>query len=109
MNLMKTQFEGAIIAEQGKSIAVVSVQPAVFKNATDATVIIKALLPVFNGIPVVLVTKNDEGAPAYFGRSDLVLLLEKININEASWSQVSADIDLNNGACPSNELVEIKI
>ena len=106
---MKTQFESAIITEQGKNIAVVSVQPAVFKNAMDATVIIKAMLSVFKGMPVVLVTKNDEGVPAFFGRSDLVLFLETINMNEASWSQVSADIDLNNGACPSNEKIEIEI
>lgn len=106
---MKTQFESAIIAEQGKNIAIVSVQPAVFKNSTDATVIIKALLPVFKGMPVVLVTKNEEGVPAYFGRSDLVLFLETINIDEATWSHVSAEIDLNNGACPSKEGIEIEV
>lgn len=105
---MKTQFESAIITEQGKNIAVVFVQPAVFKNAIDSTVIIKALLPVFKGMPVVLVTKNEEGVPAYFGRADLILFLETININEASWTQVSADIDLNNGACPSNNKIEIE-
>jgi len=106
---MKTLFEGAIIAEQGKKFAVVSVQPVVFQNATDATMIIKALLPAFNGIPVVLVTKDKEGVPAYYGRSDLVILLESINIKEASWSQVSADIDLSNGSCPSKEVDESKI
>ena len=106
---MKTQFEGAIIDEQGKNFAVVSVQPAIFQNATDATMIIKALLPAFNGIPVVLVTKDNEGVPAYYGRSDLVLLLENINIKEASWSQVSADIDLSNGSCPSKEGIEIEV
>lgn len=109
MNLVKTQFEGAIIEEQGNKIAVVSVQPVVFQNITDATMIIKALLPVYKGMPVVLVTKNKEGVPAYYGRSDLVLLLENININEASWSQVSADIDLNNGSCPSKDGIEIKV
>lgn len=109
MNLVKTQFEGAIIDEQGKKIAVVSVQPVVFQNSTDATMIIKALLPVYKGIPVVLVTKNNEGVPAYYGRSDLVLLLENININEASWSQVSADIDLSNDACPSKDGIKIEV
>ncbi len=106
---MKSQFESAIIEEQGQKIAVVSVQSVVFNNATDGTMIIKALLPVFNGIPVVLVTKNKEGAPAYFGRPDLVLLLEDININEAIWSQVSADIELSNDACPSKDGIKIEI
>ncbi|KUO69967.1 MAG: hypothetical protein APF81_12615 [Desulfosporosinus sp. BRH_c37] len=104
---MKTQFEGAIIEEQGKKIAVVSVQARVFQNAMDANIIIKALLPLYKGMPVVLVTKNNEGVPAYYGRADLVLFLETINIEEASWSQVSADIDLNNGACPSNQKMDI--
>lgn len=104
---MKTQFEGAIIEEQGTKIAVVSVQARVFQNSTDANLIIKALLPVYKGMPVVLVTKNNEGVPAYYGRADLVLLLETINIEEASWSQVSADINLNSGACPSNAKMDI--
>jgi len=106
---VKTQFEGAIIEEQGIKIAVVSVQPVVFNNATDGTMIIKALLPVYKGMPVVLVTKNKEGIPAYYGRSDLVLLLENVNINEASWSQVSADINLSNDACPSKDEGGIQI
>lgn len=106
---MKTQFEGAIIDEQGMKIAVVSVQPVVFQNSTDATMIIKALLPVYKGMPVVLVTKNQEGVPAYYGRPDLVLLLENININEASWSQVSADIELSNDSCPANDGIKIEV
>lgn len=106
---MKTQFQGAIIDEQGKKIAVVSVQPIVFQNAPDATMIIKALLPVYKGMPVVLVTKNKEGVPAYYGRSDLVIFLESINIEEAAWSEVSADIELNNDSCPSNGGIEIKV
>ncbi len=106
---MKSQFEGAIIDEQGQKFAVVSVLPAVFQNATDATMIIKALLPAFNGIPVVLVTKNQEGAPAYYGRSDLVLLLDTINLNEAAWSQVSAEINLSNDSCPSKDGIKIDV
>ncbi|HBP64839.1 MAG TPA: hypothetical protein DD730_11310 [Desulfosporosinus sp.] len=104
---MKSQFESAIITEQGKKIAVVSVQPAVLHNATDANMVIKALIPTFNGVPVVLVTKNKEGAPAYYGRSDLVLLLENTKLEEASWSQLSAEIDLTNTACPSQEGIKI--
>lgn len=105
---MKTQFESAIIDEQGKKFAIVSVQPVVFQNATDAIMIIKALLPAFNRIPVVLVTKNGEGVPAYYGRSDLVLLLDNVNINEVTWNQVSADIDLSNDSCPSNDGIQIE-
>lgn len=99
---MKTQFEGTVITEQGKSCAVVSVQPAVFQDSFTATTIIKALLPVFKGIPVVLMTLNTQGAPAYFGRGDLIDLLENINIREASWTQIEADIDLSN-SCPMKE------
>ncbi|HZK83301.1 MAG TPA: hypothetical protein VFC58_01205 [Desulfosporosinus sp.] len=106
---MKTQFSSAIITEQDKKVAIVSVQQAVLHNATDAIMIIKALLPAFDGIPVVLVTKNKEGVPAYYGRSDLVLLLENININEASWIEVSADIDLTNHSCPLNEGIKLEV
>lgn len=102
---MKTQFDGAVITEQDKTCAVVSVQPSVFHNSFNANTIIKALIPVFNGIPVVLMTIDTQGAPAYYGRSDLVLLLENFNIKEASWSQIDADIDLSN-SCPVKEEVE---
>ena len=99
---MKTQFEGAVITEQDTTLAVVSVQPSVFHNPMNATSIIKALLPTFNGIPVVLMTLDTKGVPAYFGRGDLVVLLENVNIKEASWSQIDADIDLSN-SCPLKE------
>jgi len=99
---MKTQFEAAIIEEQGKTFAIVSVQPAVFQNSSDTTTIIKALIPTFNGIPVVLVTRDDDGKPAYYGRGDLVSLLDNVNIGEAPWRQVDAEIDLG-GSCPVKE------
>lgn len=102
---VNTQFEGAVITEQGKSFGVVSVQRNVFQNSFNATMIIKAVLPAFNGIPVVLMTLDAQGQPAYFGRSDLVLLLENINIKDASWTQINADVDLSN-SCPMKEEVE---
>ncbi|HBV88798.1 hypothetical protein [Desulfosporosinus sp.] len=102
---MNTQFESAVVTEQGKTIAVVSVQPTVFQNSFNASMVIKGLLPVFKGIPVVLMTLDPQGKPAYFGRSDLILLLENVNIQEAPWKEVSADIDLTN-SCPMKEEAE---
>ncbi|TGE33288.1 hypothetical protein [Desulfosporosinus sp. Sb-LF] len=102
---MNTHFEAAVVTEQGKSIAVVSVQPTVFQNSFNASTIIKGLLPIFEGIPVVLMTLDPQGAPAYFGRSDLILILETINVKEASWKEVTADIDLTN-SCPMKEVEE---
>ncbi len=97
---MKSQFEGVIIEEQGKTFAVVAVQSSVFKNSSDVTMIIKAMLPAFKGIPIVLMTIDDEEKPAYFGRPDLVILLENVNIKEASWSQMEAEIDLGKSVSP---------
>ncbi|KJR45677.1 hypothetical protein UF75_3934 [Desulfosporosinus sp. I2] len=102
---MNTQFESAVVTEQGKSIAVVSVQPTVFQNSFNASMVIKGLLPVFKGMPVVLMTLDPQGVPAYFGRSDLILLLENVNIKEASWKEITADIDLSN-SCPMKEAEE---
>jgi len=102
---LNTQFESAVVTEQGKTIAVVSVQPTVFQNSFNASMVIKGLLPVFKGIPVVLMTLDPQGKPAYFGRSDLILLLENVNIQEAPWKEVSADIDLTN-SCPMKEEAE---
>lgn len=99
---MKTQFEAAVITEQDKSFAVVSVQRNVFQDSFNATMIIKAVLPTFKGLPVILMTLDTQGKPAYFGRPDLVLLLETINIKEADWNQITADVDLSN-SCPMKE------
>jgi len=100
---VKSQFDGAVITEKGQTCAVVSVQPAIFQNSVNATMVIKALLPVFKGMPVVLMTLDAKGVPGYFGRGDLIDLLENVNIKEASWSQIEADIDLNNSSCPMRE------
>ncbi|WP_459929416.1 hypothetical protein [Desulfosporosinus burensis] len=105
MNFLNTNFESAIVTEQGKSIAVVSVQPTVFQNSFNASMVIKGLLPVFKGLPIVLMTLDPQGAPAYFGRADLILILENVNIKEAEWKQITADIDLTN-SCPMKESEE---
>lgn len=102
---MNTQFESAVVTEQGKTIAVVSVQPTVFQNSFNASTVIKGMLPVFKGMPVVLMTLDPQGNPAYFGRSDLILLLESVNIKEAPWKEITADIDLTN-SCPMKEAEE---
>lgn len=105
MKFLNTKFESAVVTEQGNTIAVVSVQPTVFQNAFNASMIIKGLLPVFKGIPVILMTLDPQGVPAYYGRSDLILLLENVNIKEASWKQVTAEIDLTD-SCPMKETEE---
>lgn len=99
---MNTTFESAVVTVQNKTIAVVSVKPTVFQNSFNASTIIKGLLPVFQGKPIVLMTLDQQGNPAYFGRSDLVLLLESINIKEAEWKEVTAAVDLTN-SCPMKE------
>lgn len=103
---METKFEAAVVTEQGKTIAVVSVQPSIFQNSNNAIMIIKALLPIFPGMPVMLMALDNQETPAYYGRSDLVLLLESINIKEAPWKEITAEIDLSN-SCPSKEVEDM--
>ncbi|CAA7601764.1 Hypothetical protein DEACI_2432 [Acididesulfobacillus acetoxydans] len=91
---MRTQIERAIVDRGGKPVAVVSVHSFVFQSANDATNIIKALLPSFDGIPVVLMTLNGKGEPGYFGRPDLVSFLETIPVKEMAWEPLSVDVDL---------------
>ncbi|KLU58804.1 hypothetical protein CEB3_c48210 [Peptococcaceae bacterium CEB3] len=91
---MKTQIERAIVNRDGQPLAVVSVHSFVFQSATDATNIIKSLLPSFGGIPVVLMTLNAKGEPGYFGRPDLVSFLETIPVQEMAWEPLTVDLDL---------------
>ncbi|AET67716.1 hypothetical protein Desor_2108 [Desulfosporosinus orientis DSM 765] len=99
---MLTTFDSAVVTVEDKTIAVVSVKPGVFQNSFNASMVIKGLLPAFPGMPVMLMTIDPKGNPAFFGRSDLILLLESIDIKQASWKEVKADIDLTN-SCPMKE------
>lgn len=94
---MKTQIEGAVITEQDKTLAVVYVQSHVFQNSSDAAKIIKTLLPSFKGLPVVLMTESANGALAYFGRPDLVTLLDNLQRKDIPWQPMSVDLELFTG------------
>ena len=100
---METKFEAAVVVREDKKVAVVSVNPSIFHNSQNATMIIKSLLPVFPGLPVVLMTFDHQGKPAYFGRADLIVLLEDLeNIKQEPWQEIAADIDLSQ-SCPTAE------
>ncbi|AFM41342.1 hypothetical protein Desaci_2389 [Desulfosporosinus acidiphilus SJ4] len=99
---MESKFEAAVVTVQDKNVAVISVNRNIFHDSDNAIMIIKAMLPVFPGMPVILMTIDPQGNPAYFGRSDLILLLETLNIKEASWKEITAEIDLSK-TCPTKE------
>jgi hypothetical protein len=86
---MTTQFQGALIKEQGQQFAVVIVQPPVIQNAdkTEANRLIAAFeLNVFR-VPVVLMAQDHHGVPTYYGRQDLSSFLAALPLQSIPWKE----------------------
>lgn len=80
-----SQFEGAVIREQGVTFAVVVVRPSVLQNTMDANNAIQSFQPVFPGMPVVLMAQDPRGQPIYFGRRDLSEFMANVPIRAVPW------------------------
>jgi len=57
------RFEGAVIKEQGVSFAVVVVKNHVVNVPSEARKAIARFIPVFPGLPVVLMAQDARGTP----------------------------------------------
>jgi hypothetical protein len=64
-----TWFDGAVIREQGVTVAVVIVRPSLLQNTTGANRATPSFQPVFLGMPVILMTENSCGRPRFQIRS----------------------------------------
>ncbi|HND56518.1 MAG TPA: hypothetical protein PLV92_29070, partial [Pirellulaceae bacterium] len=56
------------------------------RSSAEADMAIERLSPAFGGVPVVLMGQRDEdGAPAYYGDSDLVDLVQNVPVDKLPW------------------------
>ena len=61
------RVQGAVIREQGQTFAVVVVKPHVIQNRSEADRAIRGFMPVFGGVPVVLMAQDSRGRPTNIG------------------------------------------
>lgn len=80
-----SQFDGAVIREQGVTFAVVIVRAAVLQSTIDANRAIAAFQPTFPGLPVVLMAQDGSGRPTYYGRPDLSRFMANVSVRAVPW------------------------
>jgi hypothetical protein len=84
-NIMK--FQGAVIKEQGVTFAVVIVKKSVIDIPTEAKKAIKSFLPLFPGIPVLLMAQDTRGVPTYYGRKDIAIFMASVPLQSIPWKE----------------------
>ena len=80
-----SQFEGAVIREQGVTFAVVVVRPSILENSSQANETIQSFQPVFPGLPIVLMAQDGRGRPTYYGRRDLSQFMANVSPRRVPW------------------------
>ncbi len=81
------QFEGAVIREQGVTFAIVIVKKYVVDNVIEARKTIRSFMPVFPGVPIVLMGQDSAGGATFFGRRDITNFLANISLNRIPWKR----------------------
>lgn len=79
------QFDGAVVKEQGVTFAIVIVKPTVLDSTStreDARISFKSIFP---RIPIILMAQNGRGIPTYYGRTDIVNFLSRIDARRIPW------------------------
>lgn len=82
-----SQFEGAVIREQGVTFAIVVVRQSVLQSTTEANRAIHSFQPAFPGMPVVLMAQDGRGRPTYFGRRDLSQFMANVPLQAVPWKR----------------------
>ena len=82
-----SQFEGAVIREQGVTFAIVVVRQSVLQSTSEANRAIQSFQPAFPGMPVVLMAQDGRGRPTYFGRRDLSQFMANVPLQAVPWKR----------------------
>ena len=82
---------GSIVKVQGERIALVAVQKQVLDYSSEADRYVDQLVSVFEGLPVVLLGQDADGAK-YYGRDDIVEKLAHVDPNQVPWQELDVDL-----------------
>lgn len=79
------RFDGAVIKEQGVTFAIVVVKPSVLNSTTSRENTRDSFSSVFPGMPIILMAQDGRGTPSFYGRTDIVNFLAKIDMRRIPW------------------------
>lgn len=81
-----SNFQGAVLKEQGVTFAVVRVtQDVLDGTAAYLEEVRSSFAPLFNGIPVILMARDRRGRATFHGRSDIARFLSTIRPGAIQW------------------------
>jgi hypothetical protein len=89
VNLVK--FQGALVEKDGLAFAVVKVEKHVFDVPGRARDTMVSIQPAFPDMPIVFVTEDSAGTPAFYGRPDIVRLMIETGLNDVEWEEYAVE------------------
>ena len=81
------KVQAAVVKEQGIIFAVVVVQPHVLSSNGEAERVRAGCIPLFPGMPIVLMAQDPGGRPRYWGRRDIVNFLANVYMEALPWKE----------------------
>ncbi|PYE30286.1 hypothetical protein DFP83_1198 [Idiomarina fontislapidosi] len=81
------KFQGAVIKEQGVTFAIVVVKKHILDSPHESEEAISTFMPLFPGMPVVLMAQGFRGIPEYRGRADIVNFLANLHPSQIPWQE----------------------
>ena len=85
------KFQGTVIEHQGIRFALVLVGEDVLEVPGRARDTIPHLQSVFQDMSIVLMARNRQGTPTYFGRPDIIAKMDDISMRGLEWKDYSVD------------------
>jgi hypothetical protein len=84
------KFQGALVEKEQVRFAIVAVEKNVLDSAQDSNRTIKEAAAAFPKIPIVLMARDSQGLPSYYGRKDIGRLLAKVDLKKIRWREYVA-------------------
>ena len=80
-------ISGSVIIEQGVTFAIIAVKPEVTAYTVKSTRFRRQIMRFFPGMPIILMSQDEDGTPHYYGRKDIVEFLETVPLQNIPWRE----------------------
>lgn len=85
------KFQGAVVKEQGVTFAIVIAKKHVVDSQSESANMMRSFMPLFPGLPIVLMAQDSRGTPMYRGRQDIINFLANLHISQIPWKEYTAN------------------
>ncbi len=78
-------IRGAVIIEQGVTFAIIAVNQSVTNYTARIVQVRQELSYFFPNMPIILMSRDQNGTPHFYGRKDIVEFLKTIRLDQIPW------------------------